>query len=506
MNSNDKNVIRFLFDDYLRIYASGDCYCIENFSEDFSGFSSSNDLLAKNREEWLAVPRQYFAQTQEPLRIELKDFVIRSLTETVAVTTSLLTIYRQTKEDSPSPETIRLVLIFRHEPSGWKITHSSISTPYKPAKDCVVDSQGALTQNTQILEEKIAEQANQLLDVNHRLAQALVEHQETDDELRNSEAMFRMMTENAVDVIWRLNDEYRFTYISPSDEKRRGYRADEVIGHSVFEMFDEEGISAILKAGQKRHEAEQQGIPLTDVTFEARHRCKDGTWIWGEVCYNPEFNAEGKVIGFYGISREITERKQMQEQVHQLAFYDPLTQLPNRHMLHERLSHAMAANKRTQCYGALMFLDLDNFKPINDSHGHIAGDLLLIEVAHRLKQCVREIDTVARFGGDEFIVVLSKLSTDEALSHKEAHAVAERIRIALAAVYQLTLNHDGKPNTCIEHFCTASIGVVLFRGQEVGIDDLFKQADSCMYRAKDGGRNAISFYNPADKINLDGSE
>lgn len=247
-------------------------------------------------------------------------------------------------------------------------------------------------------------------------------------------------------------------------------------------------------------------MPLTDVTFEARHRCKDGTWIWGEVCYNPEFNAEGKVIGFYGISREITERKQMQEQVHQLAFYDPLTQLPNRHMLHERLSQAMAASKRTQCYGALMFLDLDNFKPINDSHGHIAGDLLLIEVAHRLKQCVREIDTVARFGGDEFIVVLSKLSTDEALSHKEAHAVAERIRIALAAVYQLTLNHDGKPNTCIEHFCTASIGVVLFRGKEVCIDDLFKQADSCMYRAKDGGRNAISFYNPADKINLDGSE
>lgn len=388
---------------------------------------------------------------------------------------------------------------------GKKYMNSN-DIPSGLVNDGKIDSAQELLQRNQILEEKIAEQASQLSEANSKLAQVMVEHEEVEDQLRKREAMFRMLTENAVDVIWRLNDEYRFTYISPSDEKQRGYRADEVLGRRVFEMFDEDGIAAIVKASQKRHEAEKIGMPLTDVTFEARHRCKDGTWIWGEVHYNPEFDAQGKVIGFYGISREMTERKELQEQVHQLAFYDPLTQLPNRHLLHDRLSQAMAASKRTECYGALMFLDLDNFKPINDSHGHIAGDLLLIEVARRLKQCVREIDTVARFGGDEFIVVLSELSADEAESHKQAHTVAERIRIALAAVYQLTLNHDDKPNTCIEHLCTASIGVVLFRGQEVGIDDLFKQADNCMYRAKDSGRNAISFYNPADRLNPDGSE
>ncbi len=145
----------------------------------------------------------------------------------------------------------------------------------------------------------------------------------------------------------------------------------------------------------------------------------------------PEFDSQGKVIGFYGISREITERKQMQDQVRQLAFYDPLTMLANRHLLNDRLSQAMAASKRKAFYGALMFLDLDNFKPINDIHGHTAGDLLLIEVAQRLQKCVREMDTVARFGGDEFIIVLSELTTDETESYKQAQLIAEKKSVSL---------------------------------------------------------------------------
>lgn len=507
MNSNDKHVLRLLFDDYLRVYATRDGYPTEYFSEDFSGFTCEGDFLVKNRENWLVVAHQDFTQVNEPLRIELKELLIQPLAETVAVTTGLLTVHLAVEEQAQLAKAARLVLIFRKESNGWKVSHSSTSIPY----DGIKDSED-LAQRNQLLEKQIAEQGQQLAEINNqlqvsneKLAQTVIENQQTQDALRKSEVHFRMMTENAVDVIWKLDAEYRFTYISPADEKRRGYSAAEVLGHHVFEIFDQDGIASIKRAAQQRHEAEARGMPLTDVTFEARHRCKDGRWIWGEICYNPELDSKGNVIGFYGMSRVITERKQMQDQVRELAFYDPLTKLPNRNLLNDRLSQAMAVSKRKEHYGALMFLDLDNFKPINDSHGHIAGDLLLIEVAQRLKRCVREVDTIARFGGDEFIVVLSELNADEAQSYKQAQVVAEKIRIILAGIYQLTLNYDGKASAYIEHSCTASIGVVLFQGQELSIEELFKRADAAMYQAKESGRNAIRFYNSAKTGSADDS-
>lgn len=504
MSSNDKHVISKLFDDYLRMYAVGDGSLSEHFSEDFVGFTGGADSLVKNQQNWLAITRQDFTPTKEPLRIELKDLAIQLLADTIAVATALLSIAVAIEGQAQSPEKAHLVLIFRKECSGWKISHSSMSIVNQLFKDDELSPLQALRERNLTLEKLVAEQANQLSEANDKLqitheqlAQTIVENQQAEEALRKSESHFRMMTENVVDVVWKLDSEYLFTYISPADEKRRGYRADEVIGHHVFEMFDDEGIESIKRATQQRHELEQKGVPLTDVTFEARHRCKDGSWIWGEISYNPEFDSQGKVIGFYGISREITERKQMQDQVRQLAFYDALTTLPNRHLLNDRLSQAMAASKRKGCYGALLFLDLDNFKPINDTHGHTAGDLLLVEVAQRLKKRVREMDTVARFGGDEFIVVLSELKTDEGESYKQAQVIAEKVRITLAAVYQLTVNYDDKTSSYIEHCCTASIGVALFQGQDASIDDLLKWADMSMYKAKESGGNAIQFYHPA---------
>lgn len=501
MNPNDKHTIRLLFDDYLRLYAAREVYPIEMFSAEFSGFTGAANHLSKNREDWLATFQHHGTQTKEPLRIELADLLIQSLAETVALTSASLIIHPPSDDQALLAETAGLVLIFRKESDCWKISHSSISAPDCPVQDAATETLQELAQRNQVLQKQITEQAMQLSEAHdtlqitrEKLAQTIVEHQQTEEALRKNEAHFRMMTENAVDVVWKLDEEYRFTYISPADEKRRGYSAAEVLGHHVFEMFDEEGIASIKKAALQRHQAEQRGVPLTDVTFEAKHLCKDGSWIWGEICYNPELDSAGKVIGFYGMSRVITERKKMQEQVHQLAFYDPLTKLPNRHLLNDRLSQAMATSKRKECYGALMFLDLDNFKPINDSHGHTAGDLLLIEVAHRLKRCVREIDTVARFGGDEFIVVLSELKKDQTEAYQQACIVAEKIRHALAAIYQLSVHYDNKTSAYIEHPCTASIGVVLFLGHEVSIDTLYKRADLSMYKAKESGRNAISFY------------
>ena len=189
---------------------------------------------------------------------------------------------------------------------------------------------------------------------------------------------------------------------------------------------------------------------------------------------------------------DITERIKNEEEIRKLAFYDTLTQLPNRRLLADRLDQAMAAGKRSGRYGALMFVDLDNFKPLNDRHGHNMGDLLLIEAARRITRCLREMDTVARFGGDEFVVLLGELDVDQAGSVTQAGVVAEKIRAALAEIYQLK-THD--MNT-LEHHCTASIGVTLFREHLNSATDILKWADMAMYQAKAEGRDRVCFFEP----------
>jgi diguanylate cyclase (GGDEF)-like protein len=154
----------------------------------------------------------------------------------------------------------------------------------------------------------------------------------------------------------------------------------------------------------------------------------------------------------------------------------------------------MASSKRSGRYGALMVLDLDNFKPLNDAHGHAAGDLLLEAVAARMLACVREVDTVARIDGDEFVVLLSEMDTDRSESMSQAGLIAEKIRLALAAPYSLPLTRQGQEASAVEHRCSASIGVVLFLNHEASQEDILRWADAAMYQAKAAGRNAIRFY------------
>lgn len=208
----------------------------------------------------------------------------------------------------------------------------------------------------------------------------------------------------------------------------------------------------------------------------------------------PIFDENGVFQYFQGFNLDITERKEMEDKIRQLAFYDTLTQLPNRRLLNDRLSLAMATNRCSGRYGALIFLDLDNFKPLNDTHGHVVGDLLLIEAANRLKRCVREMDTVARFGGDEFVLILSELKEDRTESAAKALLVAEKIRNVLAAPYFLTVKHATQADITVEHHCSASIGVALFFNHQGSQDDILKWADRAMYAAKAAGRNSIRFY------------
>lgn len=203
---------------------------------------------------------------------------------------------------------------------------------------------------------------------------------------------------------------------------------------------------------------------------------------------------EGRPDAYCLVAVDLTERKRIEDQMHQMAFHDLLTKLPNRRLLNDRLSQAMSASNRSGCFGALMFLDLDNFKSLNDSHGHEVGDLLLIEVAVRLSRCVREMDTVARFGGDEFVVMVSELSGDGSSSAKRAEIVAEKIRAALAKPYVLIVQHEGNAETTVEHHCTASIGVTLFNKHNASHENIFKSADAAMYQAKKAGGDLIRFY------------
>ena len=202
----------------------------------------------------------------------------------------------------------------------------------------------------------------------------------------------------------------------------------------------------------------------------------------------------GVVTNYLSNFIDVTKQKELEDQVHNLAFYDALTDLPNRSLLNDRLTQGIAISKRSKCYGALMFLDLDNFKPLNDLHGHMVGDLLLIQVAERLKKCVREMDTVARFGDDEFIVFLGELSPDKSDSLSQAKTVAEKIRSSLSETYVLHMHNEDASSLVIEHSCTVSIGVLVFFNDEADKQELMKRADLAMYQAKDAGRNQIRFY------------
>lgn len=204
---------------------------------------------------------------------------------------------------------------------------------------------------------------------------------------------------------------------------------------------------------------------------------------------------EGSVEYIVSVGNDITERKKNADIIEQFAFFDPLTQLPNRRLFGDYLHKAIVSNKRSGHISALLFLDLDNFKPLNDTHGHALGDLLLIEVANRIKKCIRESDVVARFGGDEFVVVLHDLGDNKVLAIDYAQTVAEKIRATLAEPYFLSQNEKESDAALIEHHCTSSIGVILFGADESDQNKLIKQADDAMYQAKEAGRNQIIMHN-----------
>lgn len=308
--------------------------------------------------------------------------------------------------------------------------------------------------------------------------------------LRQTEDLYKTVLQDQTELISRYDTERRLTYVNDAFCRFFGKTRENLIGQVWTPLPHPEEMSRINEALSKI--SKEQPI----VEIENRVISGDGNVRWCRFINRGLYDDAGALVGLQSVGHDITDRKALEDKINQLAFNDPLTHLPNRRLLADRLLVAMAANQRNARFGALMLADLDNFKPLNDSHGHEAGDLLLIEVAHRLVGCVRSMDTVARLGGDEFVVMVSDLDADQNRSKEQAIAVAEKIRLALAAPYEISVRASAGEARSVSHRCYASIGLTLFPEDDLSVEDLLHRADLAMYQAKAQGRNRVIFYAP----------
>ena len=328
-----------------------------------------------------------------------------------------------------------------------------------------------------------------LIEQSARLASIAIEKNLALQRLLDSESRFRSMMEDVPGVaVQGYAMDGTVTFWNLAAQKLYGYGATEAMGANLLDLIIPADMREDVRRAMVQMAATGQALQAGELVLKA----KDGSPV-------PVFSSHtlvkppGKPVELFCLDIDLTERRQMEEQVRQLAFFDPLTQLPNRRLLDDRMKQTMAASARTGRYGALIFLDLDNFKPLNDRHGHEVGDLLLMDVAQRLKSCVREMDTVVRIGGDEFVVMLGALSTGRAESTQEAGVIAEKIRLTLAEPYRLQIEHEGLPEI-IEHQCSSSLGVALFVNHDSSQADVLKWADAAMYKAKEAGRNVVQLH------------
>jgi diguanylate cyclase (GGDEF)-like protein/PAS domain S-box-containing protein len=314
------------------------------------------------------------------------------------------------------------------------------------------------------------------------------EQKKLDQRLRDQQFYTRSLIESNIDAIMTTDPAGIITDVNKQMEALTGWTRDELIGapfKNHFTNMERAEASIKLALVKKR-------VTNYELTVRASHGQETVVSFNATTFYDRSRRLQGVFVA----ARDITERKEAEAQILNLALHDTLTGLPNRRLLNDRLGHTMAAGKRSGRYSALMFLDLDNFKALNDTQGHHVGDLLLIEAAHRIGSCVREVDIVARFGGDEFVVILNELDADKAKSVAEARIVAEKLRAALDKPYLLKFKQEGKAESTVEHHCSISIGVVVFLDHEGSQDDILKWADAAMYQAKEAGRNQIRFFDP----------
>lgn len=276
------------------------------------------------------------------------------------------------------------------------------------------------------------------------------------------------------------DSDFKVTAWNSSAEQIFRYTTDEAMHMQISRITPLEEQTKVLELMRQLF---QDGTTQSNQNENLRH---DGKIIYCEWTYTPLKDKNNKIIGLATLVQDKTTFKKNQDHIHFLAYYDLLTNLPNRRLLMDRLEHALITSKRSNLYGAVLFLDLDNFKNLNDLHGHQVGDLLLQEVAHRLKKVIREEDTLSRFAGDEFVIILESL--DEALTAAMAVSklIVNKIISTINNVYLLGEH---------EHRTSCSIGICMFQGKELTANEALKHADIAMFQAKKAGRNGMQFFN-----------
>jgi diguanylate cyclase (GGDEF)-like protein/PAS domain S-box-containing protein len=293
--------------------------------------------------------------------------------------------------------------------------------------------------------------------------------------LERSEERLRRIVHSTQEGVWEIDAQSRTSFVNPRMADMLGYTIEEMLGQPLVAFMDEEGKSMLEQNIARR----QDGV-FEQHEFKFQHR--DGRAVWTTMATHPIFDAGSRYLGALALVSDITSNKLSTELIWHQANFDALTALPNRHMFLDRLQHETRKADRNGAFLALLFLDLDHFKQVNDRHGHAMGDRVLIEATRRIASCVRGTDTLARLGGDEFTVILG------GLDHVGS---VERIARTMIGMLSLPFDLNGE-----KVFLSGSIGIALYPPDAQTMQDLVERADQAMYASKNGGRNRFSYYTP----------